>query len=360
MKKQFLPFVLLLTFSTQAMWAQQENTLKVDKSAIIESASDVVPESEKCWNIYTHEIDVWSLQTQDNPATVNTKLIPRSYEVISKIINAPEDPNCVYFVTKNKQLLEAHYINSSWKAHKISGDLVVSPNFNISQTGQEIFLSTEDRSLVQLMRKADYNWSQKHFLADFENRNGGMIKVDNIKSDIQVADNPRKIFYIADDHKVWNLFYLDGRWRANALNCEIDNAEHDLVLNDPTGLSVSYITKEETIAGLHWNKCENPNPTCVESYEIASEQKKLEVKKHENIDPALAIYPNPVSDILYIESSPKHTIGDVYIYTVQGQLIQKVSAQKNQSSVDVSKLAPGAYIIKTDTESAIITKYMDN
>ncbi len=358
MKRQILSLVLLLGLSSQTIWAQHSCRIPVKLVSISDVAAETIPESEKCWNRYSHNIDVWKLQAEDMKVSPHLNSLHKYYSVNSKIISSPENPDCVFFLNMDNELLEAHYTNSKWVANTISGNLNVSQNFNISQSGQEVFLSTSDHSLIQLVRLSDFSWSQKVFLADFENRDGSMIKVDNIKSDIQIADNPRKIFYIADDNSVWNL-YFDEVWRANTLNCAVNNVANNLVLNDPTGGSVSYISTSGNIEGLHWNKCENPNPICAESENSKSDQKEWKIKS-EDIESSISIYPNPVKDILHVRFDTENPIGDIYLYTLQGQLIQTISSEnKDEVRVDFSRLAPGGYILKTNSENTLITKYTD-
>ena len=76
------------------------------------------------------------------------------------------------------------------------------------------------------------------------------------------------------------------------------------------------------------------------------EQTKFQVK----------IYPNPVSDILNIES--ENEIKSVVIYSVQGQIVQV----SNQKQIDISRIAAGIYMIRIqDTEDIVLTKkFMKN
>lgn len=64
----------------------------------------------------------------------------------------------------------------------------------------------------------------------------------------------------------------------------------------------------------------------------------------------LKIYPNPAQDILFIEY--QQPIETVKIYNLQGQLIKEGSI----SSVDVSQLATGLYLVQVTVESKTITK----
>lgn len=65
-----------------------------------------------------------------------------------------------------------------------------------------------------------------------------------------------------------------------------------------------------------------------------------------------SIYPNPVKDILHIQSNDLTTITAVKIYDILGKLIQETTA----STIPVSGLAKGLYIVKVTTENGEISK----
>ncbi|WP_152285421.1 T9SS type A sorting domain-containing protein [Flavicella marina] len=72
-----------------------------------------------------------------------------------------------------------------------------------------------------------------------------------------------------------------------------------------------------------------------------------------NIDGSspISIYPNPVSDILYIDSDV--TIDTYNVYSVSGQ---SVKSQKATGSIDVSDLQNGLYILNTGNRSTKFIK----
>ncbi|MCS4303050.1 DUF5074 domain-containing protein [Chryseobacterium sp. BIGb0232] len=76
---------------------------------------------------------------------------------------------------------------------------------------------------------------------------------------------------------------------------------------------------------------------------ITSTLATAEVKKLE-----FGIYPNPVTDILYIKTQEK--VVNVSIYDVSGKLI---NTQFNNGQVNVSILPKGMYILKATTEKAV-------
>ena len=62
-----------------------------------------------------------------------------------------------------------------------------------------------------------------------------------------------------------------------------------------------------------------------------------------NEDKALTIYPNPVVDILNINTS--HQFDGIYITNIFGQTVYK--NKRNTTQINVSNFAPGIYILKT-------------
>lgn len=58
------------------------------------------------------------------------------------------------------------------------------------------------------------------------------------------------------------------------------------------------------------------------------------------------VYPNPVSDLLNIES--KNTIESIEIYDINGKLIKTISQKGSSASVKLSDLATGTYFAKVN------------
>ena len=78
----------------------------------------------------------------------------------------------------------------------------------------------------------------------------------------------------------------------------------------------------------------------------------------EEIKTSFNIYPNPVDDILYIETN--ENINEIVIYDVRGCRVSKsTSLQVSKSmsvSMSMSSLKPGIYFINIITEKGNITK----
>ena len=68
----------------------------------------------------------------------------------------------------------------------------------------------------------------------------------------------------------------------------------------------------------------------------------------------LALYPNPTSDVLYIET-PQTTINTVEIFDVQGKSIKQTSIT-HTNNINVIDLANGMYFIKIATANGQVTR----
>lgn len=68
--------------------------------------------------------------------------------------------------------------------------------------------------------------------------------------------------------------------------------------------------------------------------------------------PKLTLYPNPVSNSLYLTSNQK--IENVLIYNITGVLVKSIS--NNPESIDVSNLNSGSYLVKVTTNEGSFTQ----
>jgi pectate lyase len=69
--------------------------------------------------------------------------------------------------------------------------------------------------------------------------------------------------------------------------------------------------------------------------------------------PKLALYPNPVTNNLYLSSS-NHKIENVMIYSLTGALVKSIS--NNVENIDVSTLNAGSYLVKVTTDQGSFTQ----
>ena len=78
----------------------------------------------------------------------------------------------------------------------------------------------------------------------------------------------------------------------------------------------------------------------------------LAANKPEKVDLAFAIYPNPVSEKLYVTGENLSKVSKAAIYDVSGKLIQEINNPFNNfNSIDVSNYKTGIYILKIDENS---------
>lgn len=75
------------------------------------------------------------------------------------------------------------------------------------------------------------------------------------------------------------------------------------------------------------------------------------IKENNSLDRQVVTYPNPVKDIVEIQTDLK--VESVILYAVTGQLLLEVS---NTKRIDVGHLNSGAYILKVITEKGVVTK----
>ena len=76
-----------------------------------------------------------------------------------------------------------------------------------------------------------------------------------------------------------------------------------------------------------------------------------------NVDNSFSIYPNPVKDILHVDSD--NEFSSIEIYSISGKLVK--NCQFNDSSLNVSELALGVYILKcigSNPKSSVNTKFV--
>ncbi|MBQ6084160.1 MAG: T9SS type A sorting domain-containing protein, partial [Bacteroidales bacterium] len=60
-------------------------------------------------------------------------------------------------------------------------------------------------------------------------------------------------------------------------------------------------------------------------------------------------YPNPANESLNIEFSPDVNCRSVGIYSLDGRLVETFPETSPETSIDISNLTPGIYILKVKT-----------
>jgi hypothetical protein len=66
----------------------------------------------------------------------------------------------------------------------------------------------------------------------------------------------------------------------------------------------------------------------------------------------ISLYPNPVSESLYIKNLNNLNISNIRILNILGKVVQTKSALNKNQNIDVSKLTSGIYILTIQSESS--------
>ena len=69
----------------------------------------------------------------------------------------------------------------------------------------------------------------------------------------------------------------------------------------------------------------------------------------------IGVYPNPAQDILYIQNDQNILLQSIAIYNVQGTLVKTIPQASTVSSIPLSELASGLYLIQWTTEKGVAT-----
>ncbi len=68
----------------------------------------------------------------------------------------------------------------------------------------------------------------------------------------------------------------------------------------------------------------------------------------------ITLYPNPASDVLYINNKSSQSITAVSVYSITGKLITSVHVASSAHPIDVSRLQSGIYLVKVETDSQML------
>ena len=65
----------------------------------------------------------------------------------------------------------------------------------------------------------------------------------------------------------------------------------------------------------------------------------------------LTIYPNPVSNILFVNASDVFNNSPITIYNISGQIVKKKILQSGENVIDISGFADGIYNVVIGNDS---------
>ena len=134
---------------------------------------------------------------------------------------------------------------------------------------------------------------------------------------------------------------------------------------NPTIYDASFTLADDATLGVHrmrlvtYDYNATPavgNPCYSSSYGVTADfnvsvQDFLSAGQFENN--SFSIYPNPVKDVLNVNTT--QNISDVTVYNLLGQQVLFMNMNTNQGKIDMSNLASGTYLVKVNTETAVKT-----
>lgn len=158
------------------------------------------------------------------------------------------------------------------------------------------------------------------------------------------------------DPEVNSIFTYNVGKNIKTMNNYEVTADQSVIMNAGNSITLlpnTYIWSYKYIAKIV--PC-NPNAVNKNSNKIRTQapiRMVLELDKEERLklDKDITIYPNPVTDILTVQSSEK--INDIEIYDISGK---KIKVTTNDNKVNVKNLPSGSYIIRLTTQAGMITK----
>ena len=147
----------------------------------------------------------------------------------------------------------------------------------------------------------------------------------------------------------WNLFYVQGQ---NNLTIKLSNGAQQVYELS----AIRKITFSDNNLVVNTTD-DNQNPFALSSINsILLNASNTDIESTpENETSSLSIYPNPASEVIYINTEIyKET--DIYIYRIDGSLVLYSRLSLSANSIDVSGLSPGVYIVKTNNQALKFVK----
>ena len=81
----------------------------------------------------------------------------------------------------------------------------------------------------------------------------------------------------------------------------------------------------------------------------------LSIEEKKLINPVISIFPNPASDQININAFEANIL-DVIIYDIMGKEIKRYFVNDNKTTLDVSALQIGLYVLKIKTKEGLLTR----
>ena len=71
------------------------------------------------------------------------------------------------------------------------------------------------------------------------------------------------------------------------------------------------------------------------------------------VNHGLSVYPNPATDILYIEHKSGENVSNIAVYTVNGVLVKNVASNRAMTTLSIADLQSGIYFVKVEMGNKI-------
>ncbi len=153
-----------------------------------------------------------------------------------------------------------------------------------------------------------------------------------------------------------NLFYILPDYFATGEATAIDNCTDDPVIittQDP-GAGTALTDGVHTITLTAEDEYGNIS-TC--SFELTVDSVEVGIEDN-NLESGLALYPNPVKNIVSLVNKTNIALDNMIIFDINGKKINQIDlrSMNGEKAVDISTLASGVYIVQITGESASTIK----
>ena len=256
-------------------------------------------------------------------------------------LDVSQSPNLEYILIDNNQLTDLDITQNSnlkrlWCVNNMLTSLDVTNNYNLR------ILDLENNALSNIDVSQNPNLislliTNNQFTSLDISQNLGLkfLECDsNQLTSLDLSQNYSLLQLWCNDNQLVNLNIKNGNNADITKMWAYNNQDLNCIQVD-----------DETAT---YPECDSNSGWCKDDWTEYSEECILGVEDNTNI--SFSIYPNPVQDILNLES--QQPIERVKIYNLQGQLIM----EKYTNSIDVSNLTTGLYFVQVTVNGKTITK----
>jgi uncharacterized delta-60 repeat protein len=273
---------------------------------------------------------------------------------------APQEERYIYFTFNLNSPMENPPLNSNdvlnFTATITNLPTEISPNDNVFTLNQTVVNSYDpndktclEGTTVGIEKIGDY----VHYLIRFENNgtaNAQFIKVidviDTSKFDVSTLEplnsSHSMVTKISETNKV--EFFFDN------INLPFDDANNDGYVMYKIKLKSNLVEGDSFSNGASiYFDFNLPIITNTATTTITTLK-----KESFDVVNSFSVYPNPVNDVLNIKKNTDFNIKSISIYNLLGQQMN-FNLKTDQSSLDISNLKKGNYILKLETDKGTIT-----